>query len=163
MSDLSSAEQSSRNALKEKKPRVFEKVSRYAEIVKNGGSIGIVQFQYNYACNFKCTHCSISRMLKPGARSLTPPDVKMIADQADAMGLAHWVITGGEPLVFPDLDEVVAAVGPERFYISCDTNGFLMTDEKARHLEEIGVDKIQMSLDSIRPSDHDAFRKRDSS
>ena len=81
MSDLSSAEQSSRNALKKKKPRVFEKVSRYAEIVKNGGSIGIVQFQYNYACNFKCTHCSISRMLKPGARSLTPPDVKMIADQ----------------------------------------------------------------------------------
>ena len=63
MSDLSSAEQSSRNALKEKKPRVFEKVSRYAEIVKNGGSIGIVQFQYNYACNFKCTQCSISRML----------------------------------------------------------------------------------------------------
>lgn len=163
MSTLSTAENDARNALREKKPRVYEKIRHYDEIVKNGGSIGIVQFQYNYACNFSCTHCSISRMHRPGARSLTPPDVKMIADQADAMGLAHWVLTGGEPLVFPDFDEVIEAVGPERFYISSDTNGFLMTDAKARHLEELGVDKIQMSLDSIRPDEHDAFRKRDSS
>jgi len=159
---LSSAEQGNRNALKTKKPRVFEKISHYDEIINNGGSIAIIQFQYNYACNFSCTHCSISRM-KKDARSLAVPDVKDIADQADAMGLAHWVITGGEPLVFKDLDQVVEAVGPNRFYISCDTNGYLMTDEKAKHLEQIGIDKIQMSLDSIRPDEHDAFRKHDSS
>lgn len=159
---LTQAELASRNSLQDKKPRVFEKIQAYPKIIEQGGSIAIIQFQYNYACNFKCKHCSISRM-KKDARSLTVPDVKNIADQADAMGLAHWVITGGEPLVFKDLDEVVAAVGPERFYISCDTNGYLMTDEKARHLEAIGVDKIQMSLDSIRPAEHDAFRKTESS
>lgn len=154
-------EQAGRNALQAKKPLVYEKVIRYEDIVKNGGSIAIIQFQYNYACNFSCTHCSISRM-KKDARSLAIPDVKNIADQADAMGLGHWVITGGEPLVFKDMDQLVEAVGPERFYISSDTNGYLMTDEKARHMEAIGIDKIQMSLDSIRPSDHDAFRKKDS-
>lgn len=158
---LTASENASRNALKLKKPRVFEKIQKYAEIVDNGGSIAIIQFQYNYACNFSCTHCSISRM-KRDARSLAIPDVKNIADQADAMGLAHWVITGGEPLVFKDFDQIVGAVGPDRFYISSDTNGYLMTDEKARHMEEIGVDKIQMSLDSIRPDEHDAFRKHDS-
>lgn len=160
--ELTHGEQTSRNALLAKKPRAHEKMQRYGEIVKNGGSIAIIQFQYNYACNFACTHCSISRMKKNG-RSLTIPDVKNIADQADAMGFAHWVITGGEPLVFEDFDQIVGAVGRERFYISSDTNGYLMTDEKARHLEEIGVDKIQMSLDSIRPSEHDEFRKRDNS
>jgi MoaA/NifB/PqqE/SkfB family radical SAM enzyme len=158
---LSQAEQSSRDALMARKPRVYEKVRRYGDIVKNGGSIAIVQLQYSYACNFTCAHCSISRM-KKDARSLTAPDVKMLADQADAMGLAHWVITGGEPLVFKDFDQLVAAVGPERFYISSDTNGYLMTDAKARHLEAIGVDKIQLSLDSIRPAEHDRFRKKDS-
>ena len=107
MSELSPKEQLARNALQEKKPRVFDKIQRYASIVQNGGSIGIVQFQYNYACNFSCTHCSISRMKRDGVRSLTPPDVKMIADQADKMGLAHWVITGGEPLVFPDFLDLI--------------------------------------------------------
>jgi MoaA/NifB/PqqE/SkfB family radical SAM enzyme len=155
---LTDGEKANRNALLAKKPRVFEKIARYGEIIKNGGSVAIIQFQYNYACNFACTHCSISRM-KKSTRSLTIPDVKNIADQADAMGLAHWVITGGEPLVFKDLDRVVEAVGPARFYLSCDTNGYLMTEEKARHLADIGVDKIQMSLDSIRPSEHDEFRK----
>ncbi len=159
---LSPVEHANRDALKCKKPRVYEKIQRYADIVENGGSIAIIQFQYNYACNFTCTHCSISRM-KRAARSLTIPDVKNIADQADDMGLAHWVITGGEPLVFKDLDQVVAAVDPKRFYISCDTNGYLMTKEIASHLESIGVDKIQLSLDSIRPTEHDAFRRHDSS
>ncbi len=160
--ELTQGEQSSRNALLTKKPRVFEKIARYDEIVRNGGSIAIIQFQYSYACNFACEHCSISRM-KKNARSMTIPDVRNIADQADALGLAHWVITGGEPLVFKDLDQLVDAVDPERFYLSCDTNGYLMTDEKARHLADIGVDKIQMSLDSIRPFEHDAFRRRDNS
>lgn len=160
--NLTSAEQTARDALKAKKKRVFEKIGRYDDIVRNGGSIAIIQFQYNYACNFSCGHCSISRMRKD-ARALAVPDVRNIADQADAMGLAHWVITGGEPLVFKDLDQVVEAVGPQRFYISCDTNGYLMTEEKAKHLESIGVDKIQLSLDSIRPAEHNIFRKRDNS
>ena len=106
---LSPIEQTRRYALNAKKPRVYEKIQRYAEIVNNGGSIAIIQFQYNYACNFTCTHCSISRM-KRNARSLTIPDVKNIANQADVMGLAHWVITGGEPLVFKDFDQLVKAV-----------------------------------------------------
>lgn len=160
--NLTQGEQASRNGLAAKKPRVFEKIAHYDEIVKNGGSIAIIQFQYSYDCNFACEHCSISRMKKE-SRSLTVPDVRNIADQADALGLAHWVITGGEPLVFKELDRIVEAIDPKRFYLSCDTNGYLMTDEKARHLADIGVDKIQMSLDSMRPSEHDAFRRRDNS
>lgn len=159
---LSEQEQKNRDALLVKKSRVFDKIARYDEIVHRGGSIAIIQFQYRYDCNFACTHCSVSRM-KKNARQLNIDDVKNIADQADAMGLAHWVITGGEPLVFKDLEQLVEAVGPERFYISCDTNGYLMTDEKAKRLEEIGVDKIQLSLDSIRPENHDEFRNTENS
>jgi MoaA/NifB/PqqE/SkfB family radical SAM enzyme len=75
------------------------------------------------------------------------------------MGLAHLDLTGGEPLVFPDLDEVIEAINPAKFYLQCDTNGWLMTDEKARHLKNLGVDKIQLSIDNLLRQDHDDFRR----
>jgi MoaA/NifB/PqqE/SkfB family radical SAM enzyme len=89
---------------------------------------------------------------------MTPGDVANLADQADAMGLARFVITGGEPLIFKDLDEIVAAIGPRRFYINMDTNGWFLDDARARHLKEIGVDRIQLSIDSFDADEHDEFR-----
>jgi MoaA/NifB/PqqE/SkfB family radical SAM enzyme len=69
------------------------------------------------------------------------------------------VITGGEPLVFREFDRIVKAVDPHKFYITSDTNGWFLDDERARHLKDIGVDKIQLSLDSLNAQEHDEFRR----
>jgi MoaA/NifB/PqqE/SkfB family radical SAM enzyme len=92
-------------------------------------------------------------------RSFSIDDIRDLATQADEMGLAHWVITGGEPLTFPDFDRIVEAIDPEKFYITSDTNGWLLDDSRAKHLKRIGLDKIQLSLDSLTPDEHDAFRR----
>ncbi len=147
-----------REALKRSKPLVYEKVMHYADKIKRGESIAILQFQYDYRCNFRCRHCSISKMAKK-ERCFTPRDICELSRQADEMGLAHWVITGGEPLTFPDFDQIVEAIDPRKFYISSDTNGWLLDDERAKHLKSIGVDKIQLSLDSLIAEEHDAFRR----
>ena len=164
-SDLTPAEQEKRQWLKLHKPLVYEKVVRFNEKFKNGESIAIIQLQYNYDCNFKCVHCSISdfRFRNNKGRSLTIADVRELSRQADELGLAHIDVTGGEPLVFQDLDQLIEAIDPAKFYIQCDTNGWLMTDEKAKHLKSIGIDKIQLSLDSLSAEDHDAFRKKSGS
>jgi MoaA/NifB/PqqE/SkfB family radical SAM enzyme len=86
--------------------------------------------------------------------------VKELSKQADEMGLAHIVITGGEPLVFPDFDDIVKAIDPNKFYITSDTNGWFLDAEKARHLKSIGVDKIQLSIDSLSTHEHDEFRRK---
>lgn len=156
--DLSPVESQKRDALKLAKPQVYEKVMQYAAKIKRGESIAILQFQYDYRCNFRCQHCCISRMAKK-ERFFTPQDIRELSRQADAMGLAHWVITGGEPLTFPDFDEIVEAIDPQKFYISTDTNGWLLDEKRAHHLKKIGVDKIQLSLDSLDPEEHDAFRR----
>lgn len=155
---LSAKEQERRDYLKKTKPRVFEKVSKFNEKYNRGESIALIQLQYNYICNMKCEHCSIKRFQgKNDRRRLTPADVKILADQADALGLARFVISGGEPTVFPDLDELVAAIGPDRFFINSDTNGYLLA-EKAQHMKEIGIDRIQLSIDSLDAEAHDEFR-----
>ncbi len=156
---LKEAEANKRNILKQEKPYVYEKIMKYADKVKRGESIAILQFQYNYKCNFRCEHCSVKGFQgKNDKRSFTIEDVKELSRQADEMGLAHIVITGGEPLVFKDLDELVKAIDPKKFYITSDSNGWLLDDEKAKHLKSIGIDKIQLSLDSLDAEEHDAFR-----
>ncbi len=158
---LSTVEAEKRNALRRDKPRVFEKIANFDEKVRKGESIAILQFQYDYTCNFACRHCSIKRFQgKKAGKVFTPEDVKELSRQADEMGLAHIVITGGEPLVFPDFDAIVEAIDPRKFYITSDTNGWFLDTERARHLKSIGVDKIQLSLDSLSAEEHDDFRRK---
>lgn len=159
---LTATETANRNRLQREKPLVYEKVRRINELLDAGKSAAIIQLQYNYACNVHCEHCSIKPFQgRKNARSLTPEDVKDLFRQADAMGLSRVTITGGEPLVFPDLDELVAAIDPRKFYINCDTNGMLLTSPVARHLKSIGVDRVQLSVDSLDPAVHDAFRGKE--
>jgi len=157
---LLASEVEKRSALKQSKPRVYEKILRFDEKVDAGESIAIIQFQYDYRCNFRCEHCCIKPFqARKAERTFTIPDVRELSRQADEMGLAHLVITGGEPLVFPDFDELVEAIDPSKFYLTSDTNGWLLDEARARHIKSIGVDKVQISLDSLSAEEHDAFRK----
>jgi len=143
-----------RDELKLSKPHVYDKV------VQHG--MGIVRIEPSYICNMACQHCSIRDLQKRrGGRSMTIEDIQSIADQADELGLAQFVISGGEPLMYPDFDEIVAAIDPKRFWITTDSNGWLLDYAKAKHLKEIGVDKVQISIDNIAGEVHDSFRGKD--
>ena len=156
---LTTAEAGRRAKLREEKPRVYEKILAFADKIRRGESIAIIQFQYNYTCNLRCQHCSVRRFQgKKNTRGFTMADVRSLARQADELGLARFVITGGEPLVFPDFDEIVAAINPRKFYINCDTNGWFLDEARAMHIKSIGVDRIQLSIDSLDPDAHDRFR-----
>ncbi|MEG0961772.1 MAG: radical SAM protein [Lachnospiraceae bacterium] len=157
--NLTEKESQKRNGLKEKKPYVYEKIQKFDEKLKRGESIAIIQMQYNYECNFRCTHCSVKRFQgKNSSRSMNVEDVRNLAKQADELGLARFVITGGEPLIFKDFDEIVAAIDPQKFFINVDTNGWFLDLERAKHLKEIGVDRVQLSIDNMEEEGHDKFR-----
>jgi MoaA/NifB/PqqE/SkfB family radical SAM enzyme len=158
-SKLSPIEIEKRNHLKINKPRVYEKVMNYAEKINKGESVAILQFQYDYRCNFRCQHCCTSKMEKK-RRHFSIEDVRELSRQADEIGLAHVTITGGEPLLFPDLDELVEAIDPYKFYIAVDSNGWLLDNKKAKHLKSIGIEKVHLSLDSISAAEHDNFRRK---
>lgn len=154
---MTNREQAGRGKLQEKKPLVYAKIIKHSDKIKNKESVALIQLQYNYTCNFKCKHCAIEKFKQKKGRTLTVADVKRIADQADAMGLASICISGGEPLIFPDLKDIIDAIGPERFVISMDTNGWLLNEEKIKWLVDNGVDRIHLSMDGLN-SNHTAFR-----
>ena len=153
-------EESKRSLLRKEKPDVYEKILRFDEKVRCGESIAIIQLQYNYACNMTCRHCSIKGLQQQGngkRRKMTPEAVKELARQADEMGLARFEINGGEPFVNADYDEMVKAIDPQKFYVNSVTNGWLLDDNRAKHLKALGVDRIQVSVDSLNAEEHDRF------
>jgi MoaA/NifB/PqqE/SkfB family radical SAM enzyme len=161
---LSKSEIEAVDTLRRNKPLAAAKAARFDDQLAAGKSIALIQLQYKYACNFHCSHCSIAGFrANKYDRALTIPVVKYIFDQADAYGLAHMGISGGEPLVFADLDQLIEAIGPDRFHIQLDTNGWMMTPEKARRMKMLGVDKVQISIDGVDAEEHDAFRRRSGS
>lgn len=167
---LSAAEAAKREGLKQRKPYIAAKLARIAEMEERGEVSPIIRLEKSYLCNFQCTHCSaeyyMDRHLKnvlkvvDERRKMDLDDIRRLSREADALGLARFVITGGEPLVMKDFDDVVAAIDPEKHYIVTDTNGWFLDHARAAHLKSIGVEKVQLSLDSMIEAEHDAFRNK---
>lgn len=167
---LSQEEQSKRNDLKQRKPYVAAKLANIAAMEERGEISPIIRLEKSYLCNFQCTHCSaeyymdrhLDKVFKivDTRGKIDLDDIRRLSDEADKLGLARFVITGGEPLVMKDFDEVVAAIDPEKHYIITDTNGWFLDLERAKHLKSIGVEKVQLSLDSMIPEAHDNFRNK---
>ena len=151
-------ENAKRAKLQREKPAAFGKILQISQRYQQGVATPIIDIAYDYACNLKCRHCSASRFEKK-ARKLTPADVKKISDEAHAMGLCQFNLSGGEPLIFKDLDEVMAALQPDKFHLSMSTNGHFLTLEKAKHLKSIGLDKVKISLDDFDEKLHDENRQ----
>jgi MoaA/NifB/PqqE/SkfB family radical SAM enzyme len=167
---LNLAEQEKRNDLKTRKPYIAAKLAKVADMEERGEISPIIRLEKSYLCNFQCTHCSaeyyMDRHLKnvlkvvDTRQKIDLNDVRRLSREADELGLARFVITGGEPLVMKDFDEVVAAIDPEKHYVITDTNGWFLDDKRARHLKAIGVEKVQLSLDSFIEHEHDSFRNK---
>lgn len=150
-------EEAKRTKLRREKPGVYEKIIRISERHAQGIATPIIDIAYSHACNLKCRHCSAARFENKG-RKLTPVDLKNLSDEADALGLCQFNLSGGEPLIFKDLDEVIAALQPDKFHLSMSTNGHFLTPAMARHLKAIGLDKVKISMDDFDEKLHDANR-----
>jgi MoaA/NifB/PqqE/SkfB family radical SAM enzyme len=106
------------------------------------------------ACPFHCPHCSYggrSRAALPTERLL-----KLIAE-IKALGACTLGLTGGEPLLRPDLEELIAAAGPELATIVF-TTGHSLDHRRAASLRQAGTTCVTVGLESADPAAHDAVR-----
>ena len=159
--------QKSRERLRQKKPKVYEKLMKYLEAEKRGDplAMSLVDFALGFGCNFRCPHCCADAFQSSPETShqMTLEQVKHFADQADEAGIFIINLIGGEPLVWKGLDKVIEMIDSSRFHISMTTNGWFLTPEVAHKLAAWGVDKVGVSIDSGIIEEHDAFRKKDGS
>lgn len=143
---LTNMEMERRNKLKIQKPQAYDKAIHINEKFLNGECAALISFCYDYICNMNCSHCSNSAY-EEKKRKFTLEDVRYLSKQADEMGLFQFELSGGEPLIFPELDQIIEAIDPTKFHINVTTNGYFLDLEKAKHLKSIGVDKVKISVD----------------
>lgn len=120
-------------------------------------------------CNLRCTYCMPAEGMDwiPGRDLLTDDEiVRLITLGVERLGIREIRFTGGEPLLRPGLADIVAAAKALRTDegrapdTALTTNGVLLAG-RARALADAGLDRVNVSLDSVRPRTYGLLARRD--
>lgn len=118
-------------------------------------------------CNLRCTYCMPAEGLPwlPKDELLTTPELLTLVEAAVTAGITEVRLTGGEPLVRPDVVEIVSGIaameGPQgRPEVSMTTNGLGLA-KIAPALKEAGLTRVNVSLDTLHPERFHEITRRD--
>jgi len=101
-------------------------------------------------CNLSCTYCNeYDDKSKPVAIETMYERLDRLAD----LGTNIITISGGEPLLHPDLDLIIGRVRSRGMIAGMITNGYLLTAERIQRLNRAGLDHLQISIDNVMPDD----------
>jgi radical SAM protein with 4Fe4S-binding SPASM domain len=117
----------------------------------------VVVWNFTNICNLKCKHCYQS------AGKKLPEELSLakrldIIDQLAREEVLSIAFSGGEPLMDKDLWPAIEKAKKENMYVSIATNGTLITEKIAKRMAKVGIDYVEISLDSVHPEKHDGFR-----
>lgn len=115
--------------------------------------------QITARCQADCFHCSAAKHKDRAKEELTTDEWKRVIRQAERLGVVNIVFTGGEPLLRPDLYELISWVDPKEATAMMFTNGLLLDDEHVAKLKEAGLYGLNVSLDSSVAEEHDGLRR----
>ncbi|WP_406676121.1 putative heme d1 biosynthesis radical SAM protein NirJ2 [Moorella sp. ACPs] len=110
-------------------------------------------------CNLYCDHCYRDAGAK-AEDELSTAEAKNLIDEAVKAGFRIMIFSGGEPLLRPDLLELIAYAAARGLRPVLGSNGTLLTPDLARELKKAGAQAIGISLDSCAPDRHDRLRQK---
>jgi radical SAM protein with 4Fe4S-binding SPASM domain len=117
----------------------------------------VVVWTSTHRCNLHCVHCYTDSRDREYPGELTTDEAFAMVDDLAAFGSPVLLISGGEPLRRPDIEEVAAHAVSRGMRVVLSSNGTLLTPERAARLADIGISYVGISIDG-RPSTHDRFR-----
>jgi radical SAM protein with 4Fe4S-binding SPASM domain len=103
-------------------------------------------------------HCRASAQTTPEPDELTTGEVLRLIDQLVELGNPIFIISGGEPLMRPDIYEIAAYGSQRGLRVAVSPNGTLVTPQAVRRLQDAGVRRISVSIDGSTAARHDAVR-----
>jgi MoaA/NifB/PqqE/SkfB family radical SAM enzyme len=101
-------------------------------------------------CNLACKYCNeYDDFSKP-----VPTDVMFRrVDKLGKLGTSVVTISGGEPLLHPELDAIIARIRANRSVAGMITNGYLLVPERIERLNQAGLEWLQISIDNVNPDE----------
>ena len=117
----------------------------------------VVVWNCTRTCNLRCVHCYTDSEARRYAGELSTDQAREMIADLGAFGVPVLLFSGGEPLVRPDLFELVAEAKELGIRPTLSTNGTLITGDQARRIREAGFTYVGISLDGIGEV-NDCFR-----
>ncbi|WP_198410896.1 radical SAM protein [Cryobacterium sp. TMT2-42-4] len=113
----------------------------------------------NFDCNLACDYCCVRSSPKAARRGIGIDRVRQIAHEATAAEVKELILTGGEPFLLNDLDDLVNAC-TNKLPTTLLTNGMLFHGRRRERLRRMDSSQLvlQISLDSATPEIHDSHR-----
>ncbi|HEY1678195.1 MAG TPA: radical SAM protein [Candidatus Sulfotelmatobacter sp.] len=101
-------------------------------------------------CNLACTYCNeFDDFSKPVALE----EMYRRVDKLGALGTAIVTISGGEPLMHPELDDVIRRIRANGMIAGLITNGYFLVPDRIQRLNRAGLEWLQISIDNVNPDD----------
>jgi MoaA/NifB/PqqE/SkfB family radical SAM enzyme len=137
-----------------KKQRAWERLKRELKLIGKGlvSTDHVVQAHIIpiRRCNLDCGYCN-----EYDDFSAPVPLEKMYSriDSLGRLGATLITISGGEPLLHPDIEKIIARIRSNGAIAGMITNGFLLNKDKIEALNDAGLDHLQISIDNVTPDD----------
>src|SRR6202161_1431560 len=101
-------------------------------------------------CNLACTYCNeFDDFSKP----VPTEQMSQRVDQLGDLGTSVITISGGEPLLHPQLDDIIHHMRKRRIVSGLITNGYLLTPDRVQKLNRAGLEWLQISIDNVMPDE----------
>jgi radical SAM protein with 4Fe4S-binding SPASM domain len=117
----------------------------------------MIVWNFTQACNLQCKHC-YQEAGRRAADELSLDEQKRIVNLLDERDVPMIAFSGGEPLLSPTLLPIARYAADCGMHLTVATNGTLCTPEKVRAMVDAGLKYAEISLDSVDPARHDAWR-----
>ncbi len=147
------------------------RISRYLHALQRGQSVApkpkpvmmgtgpVVIWNLIRRCNLACKHCYATSADIDFDGELSTEEVFSVMDDLQAFGVSVLILSGGEPLLRPDIFEISKRAKDMGFYVGLSSNGTLINDDNIADIDRIGYDYVGVSLDGMRDT-HDRFRRK---
>ena len=110
-------------------------------------------------CNLTCKHCYSISADHEYAGELSTPEVFTVMDDLKAFRVPVLILSGGEPLMRPDIFDIAARAKAMKFYVGLSTNGTMIDEAMLPKVAAVGYDYVGISIDGIEAT-HDRFRRK---
>jgi MoaA/NifB/PqqE/SkfB family radical SAM enzyme len=101
-------------------------------------------------CNLSCTYCN---EFDDVSEPVPLPEMLRRIDDLARLGTSVVTISGGEPLLHPELEEIIARIRHHGRIAGMITNGYLLMPDRIQRLNRAGLDHMQISIDNVQPDE----------
>ena len=118
----------------------------------------LIAWEVTRSCNLACKHCRAEAHPEPYEGELSTAEALALIDTFPQVGNPIIIFTGGDPMMRPDVYELIAYAASKGLRCALSPNGTLITPENAAIIRESGVMRCSISIDGYNAESHDAFR-----